>query len=106
MENCSQRNNHLSQDWCCDRYKQKENSALLRGAEFNKLVLNGVSGGQLPRVDLSYLLDIPVQIVPVEEQQRIIDSFHPEREMMDSAKRIIDTFSGKIAHRIKEIWGE
>ncbi len=81
-------------------------SALLRGAEFNKLVLNGVSGGQLPRVDLSYLLDIPVQIVPVEEQQRIIDSFHSEREMMDSAKRLIDTFSGKIAHRIKEIWGE
>lgn len=81
-------------------------SALLRGAEFNKLVLNGVSGGQLPRVDLNYLLDIPVQIVPVEEQQRVIDSFHSEREMMDSAKRIIDTFSGKIGYRIKEIWGE
>lgn len=81
-------------------------SALLRGAEFNKLVLNGVSGGQLPRVDLNYLLDIPVQIVPVEEQQRVIDSFHSEREMMDSAKRIIDTFSGKIGCRIKEIWGE
>ena len=81
-------------------------SALLRGAEFNKVVLNGVSGGQLPRVDLSYLLDIPVQIVPVEEQQRVIDSFHSEREMMDSAKRIIDTFSGKIGCRIKEIWGE
>ena len=81
-------------------------SALLRGTEFNKLVLNGVSGGQLPRVDLSYLLDIPVQIVPVEEQQRVIDSFHSEREMMDSAKRIIDTFSGKIGCRIKEIWGE
>ena len=81
-------------------------SALLRGTEFNKLVLNGVSGGQLPRVDLNYLLDIPVQIVPVEEQQRVIDSFHSEREMMDSAKKIIDTFSGKIGCRIKEIWGE
>lgn len=81
-------------------------SALLRGTEFNKLVLNGVSGGQLPRVDLNYLLDIPVQIVPVEEQQRVIDSFHSEREMMDSAKRIIDTFSRKIGCRIKEIWGE
>ena len=81
-------------------------SALLRGAEFNKLVLNGVSGGQLPRVDLNYLLDIPIKIVPVEEQQQIIDSFHSEREMMDSAKRIIDAFSGKISRRIKEIWGE
>lgn len=81
-------------------------SALLRGAKFNKLVLNGVCGGQLPRVDLNYLLDIPVQVVPVGEQQRVIDSFRAERAMMDSAKTIIDAFSGKIAHRIKEIWGE
>lgn len=81
-------------------------SALLRGTEFNKAVLNGVSGGQLPRVDLNYLLDIPVQIVPIEEQQRVIDSFHSERAMMDSARTIIDTFSKKITHRIKEIWGE
>ncbi len=81
-------------------------SVLLRGVAFNKAVLNGVSGGQLPRVDLNFLLDIPVQIVPKEEQQRSITMIRAEREMIDSVKKIIETFSRKTAYRIKEIWGE
>lgn len=81
-------------------------SVLLRGVAFNKSVLNGVSGGQLPRVDLNFLLDIPVQIVPKEEQQRSITMIRAEREMIDSVKKIVETFSRKTAYRIKEIWGE
>ena len=73
---------------------------------FNKSVLNGVSGGQLPRVDLNFLLDIPVQIVPKEEQQRSITMIRAEREMVGSVKKIVETFSRKTAYRIKEIWGE
>ena len=81
-------------------------AALLRDDVFNKTVLNGVSGGQLPRVDLNYLLDIPVQIVPIEEQRQVINTFHAEKEMMNSAKAILNTFSEKIESKIKEIWGE
>ena len=81
-------------------------SVLLRGVAFNKSVLNGVSGGQLPRVDLNFLLDIPVQIVPKEEQQRSITMIRAEREMVGSVKKIVETFSRKTAYRIKEIWGE
>jgi len=81
-------------------------SVLLRGGAFNKSVLNGVSGGQLPRVDLNFLLDIPVQIVPKEEQQRSITMIRAEREMIGSVKKIVETFSRKTAYRIKEIWGE
>lgn len=81
-------------------------AVLLRGADFNKTVLNGVSGGQLPRVDLNYLMDIPVKVVPIEEQQQSVDSFHTEKDMMDSAKQIISVFSEKIDRRIKGIWGE
>lgn len=81
-------------------------SVLLRGVDFNKSVLNGVSGGQLPRVDLGYLMDLPVQIVPIDEQQQSINMLRAEREMIDSTKQIIDAFSGKITRRIKEIWGE
>lgn len=81
-------------------------SVLLRGVAFNKSVLNGVSGGQLPRVDLNFLLDIPVQIVPKEEQQRSITMIRAEREMIGSVKKIVETFSRKTAYRIKEIWGE
>lgn len=81
-------------------------SVLLRGVAFNKSVLNGVSGGQLPRVGLNFLLDIPVQIVPKEEQQRSITMIRAEREMIGSVKKIVETFSRKTAYRIKEIWGE
>ena len=81
-------------------------SVLLRGVAFNKSVLNGVIGGQLPRVDLNFLLDIPVQIVPKEEQQRSITMIRAEREMIGSVKKIVETFSRKTAYRIKEIWGE
>ena len=81
-------------------------AVLLRGADFNKTVLNGVSGGQLPRVDLNYLMDIPVKVVPIEEQQQSVDSFRTEKDMMDSAKQIISVFSEKIDRRIKGIWGE
>ena len=81
-------------------------AVLLRGADFNKTVLNGVSGGQLPRVDLNYLMDIPVKVVPIEEQQQSVDSFRTEKDMMDSAKQIISIFSEKIDRRIKGIWGE
>lgn len=81
-------------------------AVLLRGADFNKTVLNGVSGGQLPRVGLNYLMDIPVKVVPIEEQQQSVDSFRTEKDMMDSAKQIISVFSEKIDRRIKGIWGE
>lgn len=81
-------------------------AVLLRGRDFNNSVLNGVSGGQLPRVDLSYLMDISVQIVPIEEQRRDVSSFRAERDMMDSAQQIVKAFSEKIDRRIKEIWGE
>lgn len=81
-------------------------AVLLIGADFNKTVLNGVSGGQLPRVDLNYLMDIPVKVVPIEEQQQSVDSFRTEKDMMDSAKQIISVFSEKIDRRIKGIWGE
>ena len=81
-------------------------AVLLRGADFNKTVLNGVSGGQLPRVDLNYLMDIPVKVVPIEEQHQSVDSFRTEKDMMDSAKQIISVFSEKIDRRIKGIWGE
>lgn len=38
-------------------------SILLRSAAFNSLVLNGVSGGQLPRISVEYLLNLPIQRV-------------------------------------------
>ena len=34
-------------------------SRIFRSARFNEMVLNGVSGGQLPRVDAKYLLQLP-----------------------------------------------
>ena len=81
-------------------------SILLRNSDFNTMVLNGCSGGQLPRVDVDYLLNLPIPQVPVEEQQLLLDQIQNEKKMIEPSVQIIDTFSKKIKQRTSEIWGD
>ena len=81
-------------------------SILLRDSEFNKQVLNGVSGGQLPRVDVSYLLSLPIYKVPLAEQREVLNKIRTEKELIESTEKLIAIFSEKIKLKIKEVWGE
>lgn len=81
-------------------------SILLRDSEFNKQVLNGVSGGQLPRVDISYLLSLPIYKVPLAEQTDVLNKVKTEKELTESTEKLISIFSEKIKQKIKEVWGE
>lgn len=81
-------------------------SHLLRQSDFNSMVLNGVSGGQLPRVDTKYLLQLPVYKVPLDEQMQILQTIHKEQELTKTTEQLVNVFSAKIAARIREIWGE
>lgn len=81
-------------------------SILMRNSEFNKQVLNGVSGGQLPRVDLNYLLNLPICKIPLEEQKKLLDEIRTEKKLTESTEQLITIFTEKIESRIKDVWGE
>lgn len=81
-------------------------SVLLRRDVFNNQVLNGVSGGQLPRVDVNYLLNLPIYKVPLAEQAEIISKINKERDLTESTGKLIEIFTKKIREKIIEVWGE
>ena len=81
-------------------------SILLRNADFNAMVLNGCSGGQLPRVDIEYLMDLPIQYVPKDEQEQLMAQIVAEQSMIAPSEQMITLFLKKLKHRTKEIWGE
>lgn len=81
-------------------------SILMRKNDFNTMVLNGVSGGQLLRVDSSFLLALPIPLVPLEEQQRILDEIRAERALTEPTSCLIDLFNAKIKNIISEVWHE
>ena len=81
-------------------------SILMRDGEFNKQVLNGVSGGQLPRVDVHYLLNLPIWDVPLKEQEEILNKINKEIELTESTEKLIELFTIKIQDKIKDVWGE
>jgi len=79
---------------------------LLREDVFNAQVLNGVSGGQLPRVDISYFLSLPIRQVPFDNQQRLLKQIETEQLLVDPSKELIEMFEEKLINRVNEIWGE
>ena len=81
-------------------------SILLRSDTFNSLVLNGVSGGQLPRISVEYLLNLPIQKVDIEEQNSILEQIKKEQALIAPSEEVISIFTDKIKSITKELWGE
>lgn len=81
-------------------------SVLLRSTMFNSLVMNGVSGGQLPRVDTNYLLHLPIYKIPDKEQSAMLEQVHYEQSLIRPTTEIAKLFRTKIENRVKEIRGE
>lgn len=81
-------------------------SILLRSADFNSLVLNGVSGGQLPRIGVEYLLNLPVQKVPIEKQYSVLEQIKKEQALIAHSEEVVSMFTEKIKSLTKGLWGE
>lgn len=60
------------------------------------MVLNGVSGGQLPRVDIDYLLKLPIQVLPKEVQAKAITELDEYQRIIVSAKKISESYTPHI----------
>ena len=81
-------------------------SILLRTATFNSLVLNGVSGGQLPRISVEYLLNLPIQKVSIEKQCSILKQIKKEQSLIAPSEEVVSMFTEKIKSITKSLWGE
>lgn len=81
-------------------------SILLRNNDFYAMVLDGVSGGQLPRVDLNYLMGLPIQKVPVDAQNTILAQIEVEENLIAPSEQIISVFTEKIRNKIASLWND
>lgn len=70
------------------------------------MVLNGIDGGQLPRVDTQYLMKLPIQKVDIIEQQKILSEIESIEQIIEPNERLIEIFLSKISKKIQAVWGE
>ena len=73
---------------------------------FNKNVLLGISGAQLPRVSWSYFSKILIPNPPLEIQMIISNKLELEKNIIDANNQLIEIFEMKIEEKIGEVWGE
>lgn len=81
-------------------------STLLRNSNFNTMVLDGIIGGQLPRVDRNFLMGLSIPKVSIMEQNKFVAQLRLEQSLIEPSERIISIFTEKMRNRIMEVWGE
>ena len=65
---------------------------LLRSEHFNQMVLNGVSGGQLPRVDLNYFLQLPIMKIPINIQRTIESELNAYQRIIAASQDVLANY--------------
>ena len=76
---------------------------ILRSDDFNKEVLNGLKGAQLPRVSFDYMSKIQIPVVSADIQKSFIDQIKIENEVISSNKKLIEIMEKKIEEVLSEI---
>ncbi len=71
-------------------------SRIFRSTYFNEMVLNGVSGGQLPRVDSKYLLQLPIYQIPIEIQQKMVEELEGYQNIITGAQAVVSNYAPRI----------
>lgn len=73
-------------------------ASIIKSSKVNNSIMNGVSGANLPRVPISYLLSIKVPFPPLEVQQKIVDEIEIKQKAINHAREIIKTLERERAH--------
>jgi type I restriction enzyme M protein len=84
-------------------YSSELYELILRSDDFNKEVLNGLKGAQLPRVSFDYMSKIQIPTVPEEIQKSFIDQIKIENEVISSNKKLIEMMESKISEVLAQI---
>ncbi len=64
--------------------------------------MTGTAGQQ--RIDINYIKQYQIPVLPLEEQRTILDSIDTEKNLIASSKELIKIFEKKISDRINDIW--
>lgn len=72
-------------------------SLILQGDEFNREVLNGIKGAQLPRVSFEYMSKIKIPVIPHEDQDRFVSEIETEEKVIELNKKIIEIMENKVS---------
>jgi len=70
---------------------------ILRSDDFNKEVLNGLKGAQLPRVSFNYMAKIQIPFVSTEIQKSFFNQIKIENEVVSSNVKLIEIMENKIS---------
>ncbi len=70
---------------------------ILRSNDFNKEVLNGLKGSQLPRVSFDYMSKIQIPVVSMDIQKGFINQIKIENDVISSNKKLIEMMENKIS---------
>lgn len=81
-------------------------SSIMREQWFNKKVLNGIKGAQLPRIGWDHFKKIKVPLPPIKMQEQIVTQNENEQKIIDANKELIIIFVNKIKDKIAYVWGE
>ncbi len=71
-------------------------SYVMRSTIFNKKVLQGISGAQLPRVNTSYFETIKIPLPPLNIQQEIVAEIEGYQKIIDGARAVVDNYKPHI----------
>lgn len=89
-----------------DKAIPKLYSSIIREQWFNKKVLNGIKGAQLPRIGWDHFKKIKVPLPPIKIQQQIVTQIEREQKIINANKELITIFESKIKDKIADVWGE
>jgi len=89
-----------------DKARPRLYSSIMREQWFNKKVLNGIKGAQLPRIGWDHFKKIKVPLPPIKIQQQIVAQIEKEQKFINADKELITIFENKIKDRIANVWGE
>ncbi len=78
---------------------------LLRDYKFNQVVLQGISGAQLPRIKYDYFSKIKIPLPDIKIQEKIVVEIEEEKKIVEANKRLIEIYEQKIKDKIAEVWG-
>lgn len=74
------------------------------GEDFNKEVLRGIKGAQLPRVSFDYMSSIMVPKPNIDEQKNVAKELEKELSIIESNRYLMNIYRQKIQSKIEELW--
>ena len=69
-------------------------------------VMSGIKGAQLPRVGFEYLKNIILPFPSLKIQKQLVEKIETERELIGSAKKLIEIYGQKTKDTLAKLWEE